>query len=90
MTSRRGASLILAAVLGVTVLADGAANAAGRQFSDCTALHVVYPTGVAKSATTKASPFWIRIRPPAVDANVYAANKKLDRDNDGIVCEVAR
>jgi hypothetical protein len=90
MTSRRSVALILAAVLGASVLADGAANAAVRQFSDCNAMHTVYPNGVAKSSKTHPWPFWVKIRTPAVDANVYAANKKLDRDSDGIACEVAR
>ncbi len=90
MTSRRSAALVLAAVLGATVLANGAAQASARQFADCNAMHTVYPNGVAKNANPSPLPSWVRIRPPAVDAATYAVNKKLDRDNDGIACEIAR
>jgi hypothetical protein len=90
MTSRRSAALILAAVLGVSVLANGAAQASARQFADCNALHTVYPNGVSRTAKPSPFPFWVKIRPPVADAATYAANKKLDRDSDGVACEVAR
>jgi hypothetical protein len=90
MTSRRSAALILAAVLSVTGLATGSAQAAARQFGDCNAMHAVYPNGVSKTAKPSPFPFWVKIRPPVADAATYAANKRLDRDNDGIACEVAR
>jgi hypothetical protein len=90
MTSRRSAALVLAAVFSVTVLANGAAQASARQFADCNAMHTAYPNGVARSAKPSPLPSWVRIRPPAFDAATYAANKRLDRDNDGIACEVAR
>jgi hypothetical protein len=86
----KAAVLAACAVLAVTM--GGAADAAPRAFADCNVLHVSYPNGVAKTAKAAAHPFpfWIRIRPPVVDASTYSANKKLDRDNDGIACEVAR
>jgi Excalibur calcium-binding domain len=92
MTSRRRASVVLAAVLGASVLVSGAAHASVRQFRDCTAMHAVYPNGVARSVSAAQHPwpFWVRIRPPAVDANLYGANKRLDRDYDSVACEVAR
>lgn len=90
MTSRRSAALVLAAVLGVSVLANGAAQASARQFADCNALHTVYPNGVSKSANPSPLPSWVKIRTPVVDAATYAANRRLDRDNDGIACEVGR
>jgi hypothetical protein len=61
-------------------------------FKNCTVLNVAYPNGVAKTAkaATHPSPAWVKIKPPVVDAVVYAANKKMDRDQDGIACEVGR
>jgi hypothetical protein len=92
MTPRRSAALILASVLAVSGLANGAAQASARAFGDCTAMHRVYAAGVAKSTTAAAHPIpsWAKIKAPVVDAATYAANKKLDRDNDGIACEVGR
>jgi hypothetical protein len=69
----------------------GPAVAGPRTFKDCKGLNAVYVNGVAKSAKSAANPVpgWIKIKPPLVDAATYAANKKLDRDNDGIACEVS-
>lgn len=80
-------ALSLVAGLGLA----GPAVAGPRAFKDCKALNAVYANGVAKSAKTAASPVpgWIKIKPPLIDASTYAANKKLDRDNDGIACEVS-
>jgi hypothetical protein len=74
----------------VTISLGGAGSP--RTFKDCNVVHTVYPNGVAKSASAAAHPFpsWIKIKSAAVDAGTYAANKKLDRDNDGVVCEVGR
>jgi hypothetical protein len=91
MTSRRKtAVLAVCAVFAVSL--GGAAQAGPRTFSDCNAMHRPYPSGVATTAKAAKHPFpfWIRIKSPAIDASTYAANKKLDRDRDGIVCEVAR
>jgi hypothetical protein len=55
-------------------------------------MHRAYGNGAAKSSSAAArpSPTWIKIKPPVVNASAYTANRKLDRDNDGIACEVAR
>jgi hypothetical protein len=92
MTNHRSAALMIAAVLAGGVLLNGNAQAAARVFGDCNAMHTVYAAGVAKSTTAAAHPIpsWVKIKAPAVNATVYAANKKLDRDNDGIACEVAK
>jgi hypothetical protein len=84
------AALVLATAVGTGVA--GVAQAAPRTFRDCTAMHAVFRYGVAGSARAAAHPFpfWIRIRTPLIDGATYAANKKLDRDGDGIACEVAR
>jgi hypothetical protein len=89
MRSRRK---IVALALSAAVAVSLGGAGSPRTFKDCTALHKSYPNGIAKSAKAAAHPFpfWIRVRPPVVDANAYAANKKLDRDNDGLACEVGR
>jgi hypothetical protein len=74
----------------VTISLGGAGSP--QTFKNCTLLNVTYPNGVAKSAkaATHPSPFWVKIKAPVVNAVVYATNKKMDRDNDGIACEVGR
>ena len=55
--------------------------APATKFKNCDALRAKYPAGVAgtaKAAGTSGA---------KVNANVYAANKGLDRDKDGIACE---
>jgi hypothetical protein len=63
-----------------------ALNPATKKFSNCAALNVVHPGGVAKSAkafnkggTSK--------KKPTVNAKVYHENASKDRDKDGIACE---
>lgn len=52
-------------------------------FKNCTALRKVYPNGVAKSAAAAQS----QKSAPTVSASIYKAHSKMDRDNDGTVCE---
>ena len=87
----RGIAALLAATTAVVGLATPA-DAAARKFSDCNAMHKLYVNGVAKSAytATHPTPSWIRIKAPAVGLDVHTANEKLDRDGDGIACEVSR
>jgi hypothetical protein len=59
--------------------------AAPKVFKNCTELNKVYPGGVAlpgavnSGGTTK--------KEPKYDKSLYNANKKSDRDKDGIACE---
>lgn len=61
------------------------ANSAARIFKNCTELNRVYPGGVALpgalniGGTTK--------KTPKFSKSLYLANKKSDRDKDGIACE---
>ena len=54
-------------------------------FRNCTEMNKVYPGGVAlpdainTGGTTK--------NQPTYDKVIYLANKKLDRDKDGLACE---
>jgi len=54
-----------------------------KTFANCTDLKGTYPNGVAKS---EAAARGLRYK-PFVHAKLYEANKKMDRDKDGIACE---
>ena len=60
-------------------------NAATKIFKNCTELNKVYPGGVARIGAMN-SGGKTKIVPNFNDA-LYKANKKLDRDSDGIACE---
>ena len=65
-------------------------KAAVTVFKNCTALNAKYPGGVAKAGVKynlvngKKKAFKKR---PTFSTALYAANKKSDRDKDGIACE---
>jgi hypothetical protein len=60
-------------------------HGAAKVFKNCTELNKVYPGGVAlpgavnSGGTTK--------KEPKYNKALYVANKKSDRDKDGIACE---
>jgi hypothetical protein len=65
------------------------AGAAARKFKNCTALHKSYPGGVARpGAHQKAGQPKLK-KKPYVNAALYKVNSSLDRDKDGIACEVS-
>lgn len=84
---------MITAVAAATVLAAGlvagtpaASASSARTFKNCTAMHRVYPHGVGKRHAhdrTSGKPVtnFKRSNP------LYAANKKSDRDHDGVACE---
>ena len=94
MTFRRGlAALVLTVAVTAGVGIGGPAYAAGEvKFKNCDTMHAAFANGIAKSgaAAARPSPRWVKIKPPAVSSSSYSANKKLDRDSDGIACEVAK
>jgi hypothetical protein len=77
------AVLAAALVLGPAVAADAAPV---KTFKNCTALHKVYPHGVGKPGA-KDHTSGTRVTTFKKSAKLYAANKKSDRDKDGIACE---
>jgi hypothetical protein len=91
MIARRALAAVLVSAT-LTLGMPGAAGAATRTFGDCSSLRRAYANGVAQSWGTalRPSPWWIRIKPPVVSYEVYSANRRLDRDRDGIACEIAR
>ncbi len=73
----------IALVLGFSMLPISQASA--KAFKNCTELNMKYPGGVAmpgainKGGATKLEPKYSK--------KLYKANKKSDRDKDGIACE---
>jgi len=70
-------------------------SAAPKKYSNCEALNAVYPGGVAKNRTLKnlktvngKKVNATSKKPHKVNSSLYAVNIKLDRDKDGIACEV--
>ena len=61
------------------------ANAGTKAFKNCTELNKVYPGGVAKPGAVNIG--GSTKKEPIIDGALYKANKKSDRDGDGIACE---
>jgi len=78
-------SIILALVISLIFSATSPANAAAKKFKNCTALNKVYPGGVALPGAVNAG--GVTKKEPKYDKALYTANKKSDRDGDGIACE---
>jgi hypothetical protein len=81
-----GATIALAVVV-VSALAASEAPSGAVRYGGCAALRTAHPRGVARPGAhdvvikgTPATGF-------AVDAETYAANRRLDRDGDGVLCE---
>ncbi|HEU5483357.1 MAG TPA: excalibur calcium-binding domain-containing protein [Microlunatus sp.] len=88
-----GLSLGIGAIAPAGSLAAPApAAAAAKKYKNCTALHKAYSHGVKKSSSTKDV---VRSKGKTTKKSskaktskaLYNANKKLDRDKDGIACE---
>ena len=74
-------TLSLGLVLGISE----STYAAAKKFKNCTELNKVYPGGVAKPGAVNQG--GATKKEPTIDAVLYKANKKSDRDGDGIACE---
>jgi Excalibur calcium-binding domain len=61
------------------------ASAAVKVFKNCTELNKVYPGGVAMPGAVNSG--GATKKEPIYNKTVYLANKKSDRDGDGIACE---
>ena len=61
------------------------ASAGAKKFKNCTELNKVYPGGVALPGAVNAG--GATKKEPKYDKALYTANKKSDRDGDGIACE---
>ena len=59
--------------------------AVAKTFKNCTELNKVYPGGVALPGAINSGGATKKV--PKYDKALYNANKKSDRDKDGIACE---
>ena len=71
--------------LGLTITIMPQSQAAAKVFKNCTELNKVYPGGVALPGAVNAG--GATKLTPKYDKKLYTANKKSDRDKDGIACE---
>jgi len=62
-----------------------AGQAAAKVFKNCTELNKAYPGGVALPGAVNSG--GITKKEPKYNKALYNANKKSDRDKDGIACE---
>jgi len=79
-----GSGLLALALLVGSALPVSAEGA--KTYKNCTAIHADYPGGIAKAAGIKNKGGKTRYK-PHVSKALYEANKKSDRDKDGIACE---
>ena len=71
--------------IGLLTAFPSTSNAAAKKFKNCTELNKVYPGGVALPGAVNAGGASKKV--PKYDKALYTANKKSDRDGDGIACE---
>ena len=82
------AALLLVAPQAASALGTADSGASARTFANCTQLNKTYPHGVGKKgARDKVSGSTKPVTNFKVDNALYAANKKSDRDGDGVACE---
>jgi hypothetical protein len=78
-------SASLATILSLVLIFIPIHQASAKVFKNCTELNKTYPGGVAlpgainQGGMTKLT--------PSYNKKIYEANKKSDRDKDGIACE---
>jgi len=54
------------------------------EYKNCDALREVYPGGIARSVADKERK---QFSDPTVDKSIYDANRRLDRNKDGVMCD---
>ena len=79
-------ALVIGSLAVPTMDAEAATKVKIIEYKNCKALNEVYPGGVAKDAKVKNKGGKTK-HTPFVSAELYAKNKKSDRDDDGIACE---
>ncbi len=71
--------------LGLSLGLVSSSQAAAKVFKNCTKLNKVYPGGVALPGAVNSG--GATKEEPKYDKALYIANKKSDRDKDGIACK---
>lgn len=88
MFSRHVGALAGAAIFCLSL--SGVAGAT-TTFTSCDQMHRVYKYGVAKDKRSQDRAAQDGMYRPALKPTIYAASyKSLDRDKDGVMCEVPR
>jgi hypothetical protein len=64
-------------------LAESSVSRVTTVFKNCTQVRSQFPNGVANSAKSANK----QKNAPKISRKIYNANKKLDRDRDGVICE---
>lgn len=85
--SSTGAEVAVKAVIPIpsSSAVPGATTPTGQTFDNCKALRATYPHGVKRHGATNTG---AAVRPGVeVKGSVYRANRRLDADGDGLVCE---
>ena len=77
--------IITAICMGLTLGLMPTSQAAAKVFKNCTELNKVYPGGVALPSAVNSGGNTKKV--PKYNKALYLANKKSDRDKDGIACE---
>ena len=84
--------IITVLVLTLTFTSLPNSQAAAKVFKNCTELNKIYAGGIAEKNTStnknKAGVPQESKNAPKVSSKVYKENKGLDRDKDGIACEI--
>jgi hypothetical protein len=77
--------IVIVFAIAVVGFSSSQSYAATKVFKNCTELNATYPGGVARIGAVNLGGVTKNI--PKYDNAMYLANKKSDRDNDGIACE---
>lgn len=77
--------LAISISVAIATLSTPSAQAAAKVFKNCTELNKVHPGGVAMPGAINSG--GITKKTPKYNKALYLANKKSDRDKDGIACE---
>ena len=77
--------VVIVLALAMSISFSTTSEAAAKVFKNCTELNKIYPGGVALPGAVNAGGAVKML--PKYDKSLYLANKKSDRDKDGIACE---
>lgn len=83
---RRAVVVVLAGVLVLIPMAG--AQAATKPYRTCAQVHKDYSLGIARSRTDAAAIASRGFDKPTTSTRLYRANKRLDKDKDGVICPV--
>ena len=87
----RALSLTIAIAVAFSLLGFTPAQAAETKFKSCAQMHETYKYGIAKNKKAQRRAVKDGMYKPKVRKRVYKNSyKTLDRDKDGVMCEVPR